>query len=298
MADDWDDETVVATDVVPASLDGAKQARLVVLAGSNVGAVYAVKDTVIVGRGRKADVRTLGDGISRQHVRFRATREGVVLEDLGSTNGTFVNGEKVDSHLLEDGDKVHLGTSTVLKFTYQDALEEGFQRQMFESASRDALTGIYNKRLFLERLKSEFAFAQRHGAPLSLILFDLDHFKQVNDTYGHLAGDRVLSMVAAAVEPIIRSEDVFARYGGEEFAVLSRSTDPPSAAVVAERIRALVEGSAFVFEGVPIAVTVSVGLSAMPNSQIHSLEDLIARADAALYAAKNAGRNRVVEAAV
>jgi diguanylate cyclase (GGDEF)-like protein len=165
---------------------------------------------------------------------------------------------------------------------------------MFESASRDALTQVYNKRYFLERLHSEFAFARRHGVPLSLIIFDIDHFKQVNDTHGHLAGDYVLAELAKVVSPAIRSEDTFARYGGEEFVIMSRSTDPPSAAVVSERVREAVEAHDFVYEGVPIPVTISAGLAATPHPEVQSPEDLVARADRALYEAKRGGRNQVV----
>jgi diguanylate cyclase (GGDEF)-like protein len=197
---------------------------------------------------------------------------------------------------LADGDKIQLGSATILKLTFQDAIEEGFQRQMFESASRDALTNIYNKRFFLERLSSEFAYAVRHNALLSLILLDIDHFKRVNDTYGHLAGDYVLATLAQLVGPVVRSEDVFARYGGEEFVVMSRSTDPPSAAVVSERIRQHVASHPFEYDGKRIAITVSLGVAGMPRPDVKSPEDLIERADRALYEAKHAGRNRVVSA--
>jgi diguanylate cyclase (GGDEF)-like protein len=273
---------------------GNKRAQLVVLSGSNVGEMYNLHGVLTVGRGRDADIRIQGDGISRAHARFRVSGDSVVLEDLGSTNGSFVNGERIKNAGLVDGDKIQLGSGTILKFTYHDELDQDFQRQMFESASRDALTQIYNKRFFLERLHSEFAFSQRHNASLSLIIFDIDHFKQVNDTYGHLAGDYVLAAMAKAVVPMIRSEDVFARYGGEEFVVLSRSTDPPSASVVSDRIRSLLEGYRFEFEEQRIAITVSVGLAAMPNPAIQSPEDLVALADKALYEAKRRGRNRVV----
>lgn len=295
MQDDWEDKTVVATSVSPPASVGSKRAQLVVLSGSNVGEMYNLQGVLTLGRGRDVDIRIQGDGISRAHARFRVTSDGVFLEDLGSTNGSFVNGERITSSALADGDKIQLGSSTILKFTYHDEIDEDFQRQMFESASRDALTQIYNKRFFLERLHSEFAFAQRHKAALSLIIFDIDHFKQINDTYGHLAGDYVLAALAKSVVPMIRSEDVFARYGGEEFVILSRSTDPPSASVVSERVRAMVESTRFEFEGQVIDVTVSVGLSAIPNPAIVAPEDLVALADKALYEAKRRGRNRVVK---
>jgi diguanylate cyclase (GGDEF)-like protein len=294
MQDDWEDKTVVATSLAPAAPVGGKRAQLVVLAGSNVGEMYNLQGALLIGRGRDADIRIQGDGISRQHARMKVGPEGVELEDLGSTNGSFVNGERIERAMLQDGDKIQLGTATILKFTYQDEIDEDFQRQMFESASRDALTQVYNKRFFLERLHSEFAYSLRHKALLSLIIFDIDHFKRINDTFGHLAGDYVLATLAKTVSPMIRSEDTFARYGGEEFVILSRSTDPPSAAVVSERVRQHVERYKFEYEGQRIAVTVSLGLAGMPHADIKAPDDLLARADKALYEAKNAGRNRMV----
>lgn len=296
MQDDWEDKTVVATSLKPAAPAGGKRAQLVVLAGSNVGELYNLQGDVLVGRGRDAEIRIQADGISRQHARLKVAGGVVTIEDLGSTNGSFVNGVRIKTVTLQDGDKIQFGSATILKLTYQDNIEADFQRQMFESASRDALTQIYNKRFFLERFHSEFAFAMRHKAQLSLVMFDIDFFKRINDTHGHLAGDYVLANLSKVVSPKIRGEDVFARYGGEEFVILSRSTDPPSAAVVSERVRAAVEGHKFEFEGKIIPVTISVGLAGMPHAAIKAPEDLMARADHALYAAKHAGRNRVVQA--
>jgi diguanylate cyclase (GGDEF)-like protein len=294
--EDWEEKTVVATELNVSADLGNKRAQLVVLSGTNVGQLYDLSGTMTVGRGRGADIPLSGDGISRNHARVEMRGEHVFLEDLGSTNGSWVNGEKIRRSELKDGDKIQLGSATILKFTYHDVLDEDFQRQMFESASRDMLTQAYNKRFFSERLSSEFAFAQRHKSALSLIIFDLDHFKKINDTHGHLAGDQVLAGVARLVQPMIRSEDVFARYGGEEFVILSRSTDPPSAAVVAERVRVSIEEHDFEFEGTRIPVTLSVGYAAMPHEKIKRPEDLVAAADHALYEAKRGGRNRVVRA--
>jgi two-component system cell cycle response regulator len=295
MQDDWDEKTVVATGVAPTAPTSKKRAQLLVVAGNNVGEMYALQGVMTVGRGREAGIRIQGDGISRQHARLRVAADNVTFEDLGSTNGSFVNGERVSTCTLTDGDKVQLGSATILKFTYQDDIDEDFQRQMFESASRDALTGLYNKRFFVERLHSEFAYSKRHEALLSLIIFDIDHFKRINDSHGHLAGDYVLATLASVVQPTVRSEDVLARYGGEEFALLSRSTDPPSAAVVAERLRVAIAGHRFVHDGKRMPVTVSVGLATMPDAAIQVADDLVSVADKALYEAKRSGRNRVVQ---
>jgi two-component system, cell cycle response regulator len=294
MQEDWEDKTVVGMDVTPAATSGRKRAQLVVIAGVTVGEMYDIKGTPVVGRGREADIRMQGDGISRKHVRLRVTGDKVFLEDLGSTNGTFVNGERVTTRLLEDGDKIQVGTSTILKFSYHDEMDEDFQRQMFESASRDVLTQAYNKRFLLEQLQSEYAYAARHGTELSLLLFDIDHFKRINDTHGHPAGDYVLSQLARIVVPTIRTEDIFARYGGEEFVILSRTTNRAAAQIVAERVRKVIEQHEFVFEGKKIPVTVSLGIAAMPDRSIGSSEALVGVADKALYDAKRGGRNRVV----
>jgi two-component system cell cycle response regulator len=295
MQEDWEEKTVVAGAVVaPAS--GRKRAQLIVLAGPNVGEMYEIDSNLVIGRGREADVRVQGDGISRKHAAIKLTDEQVMFEDLGSTNGSFVNGERVTLRALEEGDKIQVGTSVILKFTYHDELDEDFQRQMFESASRDALTQAYNKRFFTEQLASEYAFAARHGSHLSLLIFDIDHFKHINDNYGHLAGDYVLSELARMLVPAIRSEDIFARYGGEEFVVLTRTPGNVVFEHVGERLRRMIEQHPFVFERRQIRVTVSMGICFMPSSTIKSPEDLIACADKALYEAKHGGRNRVVSA--
>jgi diguanylate cyclase (GGDEF)-like protein len=256
--------------------------------------MYNLQGALLIGRGRDADIRIQGDGISRQHARMKVGAEGVQFEDLGSTNGSFVNGEKVERALLQDGDKIQLGTATILKFTYQDEIDEDFQRQMFESASRDALTQVYNKRFFVERLNSEFAYAIRHRALLSLIIFDIDHFKRINDTYGHLAGDSVLRQLGALLDDAVRKVDIVARYGGEEFVMLLPETNREGGILFAERLRDRIAGKAFdVGLEQPVHLTVSIGIASFPSPRVTTTEDLFARADEALYRAKSGGRNRV-----
>src|SRR3954471_960599 len=213
------------------------RAYLVVLAGASVGEMYKVEgDKTVIGRGQNARIRLLDDGISREHAQLVVSGERVILEDLGSTNGTYCNGLKVDRKELADGDKILVGSTTILKFTYHDNLDEIFQKQMYESALRDGLTKAFNKRYFTDRLESEFTFSTRHMTPLTLVLFDLDHFKSVNDTYGHQAGDFVLTELSNMMVASLRAEDVFARYGGEEFAVVCRGSDAVQGQIVAERM--------------------------------------------------------------
>src|SRR5436190_1900092 len=280
----------------PKAPAGGKRDRayLVVLAGASVGEMYKVEgNKVIIGRGQKAQIRLFDDGISREHAQIVIEGNQIILQDLGSTNGTYCNGLKVDRKELVDGDKILVGSTTILKFTYHDNLDEIFQKQMYESALRDGLTKAFNKKYFTDRLESEFTFATRHASPLALVLFDIDHFKKVNDTFGHQAGDHVLSEISTLLSGALRAEDVFARYGGEEFAVICRGSDQSQAQVVGERMRKAVEGHRFVYEGRHIPVTISVGIAVLPNPEVKDANDIVGFADRALYKSKNGGRNRV-----
>jgi two-component system, cell cycle response regulator len=271
-------------------------AYLIELTGSNVGEMHKITgDVVVIGRTSAAGVRVFDEGASRRHAALRLNSRGeMTIKDLESRNGTYVNGKRIDMCTLQDGDKIQVGNTTILKFTYHDDLEESFQRQMYESALRDGLTRAFNKKYFLDRLEVELRFAQRHGTELSLIIIDVDHFKLVNDTYGHLAGDEILSGLAERVQKIIRHEDTFARYGGEEFAVICRGITAEGTTAFAERIRRAVSERPFVFEGESISVTASVGVSLFPDESIGEPRELIEIADRALYVAKRSGRNQVV----
>src|SRR4029079_988026 len=263
-------------------------AYLVVMAGSNLGQMYKLdKVQLIIGRGDKAGLRLVDDGISRDHARIVNENGEMMLEDLGSTNGTYCNGTRVTRHSLSEGDKILLGSTTILKFSYQDQLDEAFQRQMSESALRDGLTRAYNKRYFGERLESELNYALRHdGAPVSLIFLDIDNFKRINDVHGHQAGDHVLVQLGALAMSMLGEDDVFARYGGEEFAIIAGGMPVEAAEALAERLRATVEEHRFVFGDAPIPVTISIGVSYAPGLGIANTVDFVARADEALYEPK------------
>jgi diguanylate cyclase (GGDEF)-like protein len=282
--------------VTPATAGDVKRDRayLVVLAGASVGEMYKLEcDTTIIGRGGRAHIRLLDEGISREHAQIAIESGRVTLRDMGSTNGTYCNGLRVESRELVDGDKILVGSTTILKFTYHDNLDEIFQKQMYESALRDGLTKAFNKKYFTDRLESEFTFSVRHATPLALVLFDIDHFKKVNDTHGHQAGDHVLTEMATLLTATLRAEDVFARYGGEEFAVICRGSDPIQAQVVGERLRKAVEAHSFVYEKTNIPVTISVGIAVLPDPAVKDASDIVSLADQALYKSKHAGRNRV-----
>ncbi len=294
---DWDDETKISAkeELNRPTPKDRDRAYLIVLAGASVGEMYKITaETTVIGRGQQADIQVIDEGISRRHAEIVHEGENIFIKDLGSTNGTYCNGDRINIHHLSDGDKIQVGSTTILKFTFHDSLDESFQRQMYESALRDGLTKIFNKKYFLDRLESEFAYAVRHHTPLSLVMFDIDHFKRINDTHGHLAGDYALSTLAKVVSDTIRQEDVFARYGGEEFAVICRGIDLGGALAFGERIRRCVDTQAFVYNGVELKVTVSVGVAAVSDVGMKDPMELVGAADDALYQAKRQGRNRVI----
>src|SRR5579871_5260762 len=195
-----------------------KRPVLVALAGPLLGEVYVIQQAgLVIGRDPTAAVRLLEEGVSRRHARFETVEGETRVVDLGSTNGTWVRGERIKTRALTDGDRVRIGQTSVFKFTHQDPLEEACARQLLEAALRDPLTRSFNRRYFLQRLAAEMAYADRHHTALSLLLIDLDWFKMVNDTFGHAVGDSVLLRVTEVVQAKIRIDDVLARYGGEEF---------------------------------------------------------------------------------
>jgi diguanylate cyclase (GGDEF)-like protein len=284
--------THVSIAPVPASHD---RASITVLRGVNAGQLFRVERTVtVIGRARGADLHLEEEGISRRHARIERREGRYVLEDLGSTNGVFLNGVQIERADLSDGDRIQLGPAILVRFSLIAEDEAAIAQRLYEGSTRDGLTRVYNRKYLMERLTAEVAHAQRQRTLLSVILFDLDHFKRVNDTLGHPAGDAVLQVVAAQVQRTIRREDVLARYGGEEFAVLVRGIPWGNVAVVAERVRLGVERLAIPWEGTTVRVTVSLGVASLSDCALGATsEALLAAADARLYVAKSGGRNRV-----
>jgi two-component system cell cycle response regulator len=261
---------------------------------STVGRMYRVsKDEVVLGRGIQSDILIDDDGVSRYHAKIVLRGDKRHLVDLDSTNGTFLNGAKTKEAALAEGDKIQMGRATVLKYTVQDALDETYHRELYDSAVKDGLTGVHNRRYFLERLKAEFQHSQRYKRTISLLLFDLDHFKKVNDEHGHRAGDAVLRTMAEAVAKAMRGGDVFARIGGEEFACILRETDHTSALRFGERLRKIIRAAKVRWGAVEIEVTVSIGIATFDGTNFQDPDALMQASDERLYAAKNAGRDRV-----
>jgi diguanylate cyclase (GGDEF)-like protein len=282
-----------------AELQKAKEQEgcLIIIRGTPQGHRFFLTQTeMTIGRDPSADISVADQGISRKHAKVTKEGEKVRLTDLNSSNGTFVNDKKVnpgDSVMLAKEDMVKLG-NTIFKFLPKGELEILFYGNLGSAAHTDPLTKIYNKGYLLEALEAEFKRAKALHTDFSLIFFDLDHFKKVNDTYGHDAGDYVLKEITSLIKSShLRPKDIFARYGGEEFVVLLANTNAKVASEIAERIRAAVESHAFVYEGKRLPVTSSLGVTEL-RADMESAQTLLKTADKALYAAKSNGRNKVV----
>ena len=286
--------TQVVEDVQPVAAESSELvATLTVLTGSDAGSMHRMGDNVIVGRADDASVRIDDPGLSRCHARIYRRGDLYYVEDLQSTNGTFVGGCRVrETCQLEDGSRVQFGKNAIVRFALQDRLEQEAAERIYEQTVRDPLTGLHNRRHLEEQLGSELAYCKRHGTPLSVLILDADHFKRINDQYGHPAGDAVLRELGVIMGQATRAEDVAARYGGEEFVVLARAIDSQGAAAIAERIRQRVQDARILHQGVQIPVTVSIGVATAVGEAV-SVDTLMAAADAALYRAKQRGRNRV-----
>lgn len=299
MSQDKDGPTeVYASEPAPELAGGSALLCLMVLSGPDKGASHKLsREPMVLGRSTlQADLAFNGPGVSRAHARVEVGPENTVtLVDLNSTNGLFVNGERVTEATLRPGDSVGLGPEVVLRLDLQDEASHEVLRELYQGATSDELTGILNRRSFLKRLHEEHAALKRHGWEACIALIDADHFKKVNDTHGHPAGDAVLVELARRLAAGVRTEDVVGRYGGEEFILLIRQSGLEGATRMLERIRSDVEGRAFrvpTSEGeLAIPVTVSVGVAELAPDR--EPDSSIAAADQALYRAKAEGRNRV-----
>jgi two-component system, cell cycle response regulator len=269
---------------------------LVRVDGDARGALASVpRQGLVIGRSSRAELSIRDESISRLHARIGFAYGAFVIEDLGSRNGTFVAGRPVSSCALQDGDLVQIGPHATFRFCLMDTAQESAIRQLYDSSVLDALTGAFNRRHFDQRLLSELAFARRHGTDVCLALFDIDHFKQINDQHGHSAGDSVLGWIAGVFREQVRAEDLVARYGGEEFVVLLRDSTLEGVHIVAERIRRRVEAEPLELPGgVRLTVTLSAGCSNLKAIEPHGGRGLLDLADHRLYLAKRLGRNRVV----
>lgn len=271
---------------------------LIVLYGRPLGRRLPLdRPEVIVGRSDTAAIQVDEDWVSREHARIEVRERGCTLEDLGSTNGTWVNDARVTTTALADGDLIRVG-QTVFKYLSGANIEAKFHEAMYRLTITDGLTGAVNKLAFLDALDREITRARHDRVNVSLAIFDIDFFKNVNDTWGHLAGDAVLRELSRVASGQVRPVDTFARYGGEEFALILPGMSRESARDACDAIRLLVGRTPFSHDGHALRVTISCGVATVdfgdiPASATVSPAEFIARADDRLYDAKQRGRNRV-----
>jgi diguanylate cyclase (GGDEF)-like protein len=278
---------------LPAPGGGARpgDACIIVIYGPELGKRVQLGTAPFeIGRSSKNDLFLDQESVSRHHARITFDGTHYWVQDLNSTNGTFVNDEAVREQRLRDGDQLRVGRS-ILKFMTGENIELHYHEEIYRLMTVDGLTQVFNRRYFNEALEREFNRSRRYERALSLILLDIDHFKRVNDTHGHLAGDQLLRQIASAVKPKLRREDVFARTGGEEFGILLPEIALDGARLIAEKVRRIVESTPLRFEQLVIPCTISLGVAMRGDEP--SGEELYKRADMRLYEAKAGGRNRV-----
>jgi len=298
------DQTVaLPSEAVPVPGPAGEHAGLVVIQGKEIGREYRLKRSrSILGRDEGATVRVLDELVSRRHASLEMVWDAerkvqrIFITDLGSTNRTYVNGEPVRRLELREGDKIRVG-DTLLKFVFQDALDSMFHREIRHRIAYDQLTGLLTRESLYAGLELELKRCARYGIPLAVLMMDLDRFKSVNDTHGHLMGSHVLSEVGRLIREGLRSSDISARYGGEEFLAYLSEQGSGDARAAAERIRRGIAAHRFTRtdpEGrtTSLGITISIGISLFPRDGA-GLEALVAAADRALYLAKEEGRNRV-----
>jgi two-component system, cell cycle response regulator len=270
------------------------QSCLVQIHGPDLGKKYVLDvDEFTIGREDQNNIVVDLDNVSRRHAMVLHSRGTYALKDLNSTNGTYLNDQEVSgTSPLRSGDLVKIG-GAIFKYLSGGDIESLYHEEIYQLTISDGLTQIFNKRYFLEYLEREMGRCQRYSRALSLILFDIDHFKRINDTNGHLAGDYVLRELAQVIKPRIRREECFARYGGEEFAVVQPEAGSDNAKKLAEKLRSVIEQHPFSFEGKHMAVTISLGIAELGAGVGDPLQ-FIKIADENLYRAKKNGRNRWV----
>lgn len=260
------------------------------------------REEVILGRALEADVRVNDTRVSRRHASITAAEDPetgattYVLRDLGAQNGTLLNGEKIEEETLHNGDKIGIG-SHILRFELLDEIDREYQHQIRRLLAHDDLTGLLSSRSFFSELRREAARAKQNKSPFCVLMMDIDHFKEVNDTYGHLTGSKTIEEIGMCIMGTLRNGDAASRFGGEEFSAFLLDAEMNQALIAAERIREAIERQPFsvIRQGKPSGihhVTMSIGVSSYPTDSEDPIE-LVEMADSALYRAKRLGRNMV-----
>lgn len=282
---------------IDAVLSQASKANpcVVVMSGAATGRVFRLTGQMIVGRGPEAQIRLEDEGISRQHLRLTVVAlNAVEAKDLGSTNGTYCNGERADTRILLPGDRLQIGPVALLKFQYQDELEETVLARLYEAATRDPLTQAHHRKFVEDALEKDFAFFARHGTPVSVLMIDVDHFEQIKTREGAPAADRLLQRVAAVIAKLLGTGDLLARSAEATFCVALRRTSLADSVRSAERIRAEVSEFRFAEGGRLIPVSVSIGLASLGKEKKHaSVAALLSAATSAAAEAGRRGHNRL-----
>lgn len=306
MTSEHDENEILTTQLrtAPGFVQSERRPVLTSIRGELLAALIPLeRDVVTIGRALDADIRLNDSKASRLHAQIAAEQvEGSKqirfrIRDLGSTNGTLVNGQVVRETLLSDGDKVLIGDH-LFRFELLDEIDQEFQQQIHRLIGHDELTGLLTSKSFFTELRREAARAEEEGQPFCVLMMDLDHFKEVNDTYGHVVGSRTLQDVGMIIKASLRSGDVAARFGGEEFASFLLDADYAQALVAAERVRGAVESHLFSAatvtsgEGELFRITISIGIAAFPDDAKDAIQ-LVEMADSALYRAKRNGRNAI-----
>ena len=259
----------------------------------DLGKEIEIKKEIIVGRSLNTDLTTSDPLMSRKHFKLIPDDENIFIEDLGSLNGTFVNQQLIKGEReLKSGDIIIAGR-TVFKFEIRTELESLFHKYLYNAATSDRMTNLFNKYYFISQLKKQISYSKRYGKTFSLLMIDIDDFKKINDTYGHQTGDEALKFVAFKIMSSIRENDIAARYGGEEFTIILPETDSQNAFLVAERIREAIANEVLEIDANQIKITASIGIATFPDDA-NDWEDLIKKADERLYKAKKAGKNIVI----
>ena len=277
------------------SRDGANCLVHIYPTNQSIGRRYPLGvDTLRLGRGDDNDIRIHDNSVSRRHAVIEPDSDGYLILDLGSTNGTFVNDQQVTTPtVLRDGNFLRVG-NCIYKFLTGGNIEADYHEEIYRLTITDGLTNINNHRFLIDFLDRELARSIRHERPLSVLMLDLDRFKQVNDKHGHLCGDHVLRELSHRLKSFVRREDLFARYGGEEFTMVLVETNSKEAGSAAERVRDAVANHPFRYEGIVLNLTVSIGATTTIGGEGElTPAEILKRADVNLYKAKHAGRNRV-----
>ncbi len=293
MADNGFDQTSVTTTLQkPAAMANETQnPMLVVLNGPLLGKAFTIDRPVLtIGRASNCDIHIDDENVSRNHAELSLRDKLVWIKDNESTNGTFINSKKISEVPLNDGDLVLIG-QVLFKFIYSSPVENRFFGQMYSLATTDFLTDIANRQQIINLLEQEFHRARRYARALSILIYDIDRFKRINDTYGHLVGDQMLIESSRIVKSHLRSEDHFGRLGGDEFLVICPETQVDNTLALGKRLQVVLSRTDFVVGDRSIFFTISAGV-AQVTSKVATPDEFIVLADQALYRAKNAGRNQ------